>query len=238
MIGLINYARIRERARVPVGHDIFPYILANYKGEEYKRAMEAVEEEELLAQKNLMLQPGISFQLVLWIGVNELLTLLNERGIKVGLLTRNSQKSMKNVLNLITAKVDAAYSREIQPSKPHVDPFLRFSQELGVPCENMLLAGDHLDDFVASIGAFLFPFICIAIHSRSCYVRPNFNTGRPGASHIPVMPSKDGLSLLNCQQAPPYIEDYRKTHTRYIPDIMIDGISELLDAWKSLPVMK
>lgn len=155
MLGLINFKRIRERARVPIGQDIFPYILAHYKGEEYKRAMEAVEEEELLAQKDLRLQPGILFEIVLGIGVNELLALLNERGIKVGLLTRNSRKSMNNVLNLITAKVDAAYSREIQPSKPNVDPFLRFSKELGVPCDSMLLAGDHLDDFIASIGPVL-----------------------------------------------------------------------------------
>ncbi|KAM7454439.1 hypothetical protein BLSTO_04805 [Blastocystis sp. subtype 1] len=216
--GLINFKRIRERARVPIGQDIFPYILAHYKGEEYKRAMEAVEEEELLAQKDLRLQPG----------VNELLALLNERGIKVGLLTRNSRKSMNNVLNLITAKVDAAYSREIQPSKPNVDPFLRFSKELGVPCDSMLLAGDHLDDFIASI----------VIHSRSCYVRPNYKAGHPGANHIPVMPSKDGLSLMNCQQVPPYVEEYRKTHARYIPDIMIDGVAQLLDAWKSVPVAK
>lgn len=64
VLGLINFKRIRERARVPIGQDIFPYILSHYKGEEYKRAMEAVEEEELLAQKDLRLQPGTSFQLV------------------------------------------------------------------------------------------------------------------------------------------------------------------------------
>ena len=81
-----------------------------------------------------------------------MLSLLNERGVKVALLTRNSQKSMNNVLNLIVAKVDVAYSREIQPSKPNIDPFVRISRELGVPCESMLLAGDHVDDFIASIG--------------------------------------------------------------------------------------
>lgn len=153
-LGAINFKKIRELAKIPLGQDIFPYILSHYKGEEYQRAMEVVETEELLAQRNLALQPGGVLGVSLIIGVNELLSLLNERGVKVALLTRNSQKSMNNVLNLIAAKVDVAYSREIQPSKPNIDPFVRISKDLGVPCENMLLAGDHVDDFIASIGAY------------------------------------------------------------------------------------
>ena len=37
-----------------------PYIRSHYSGEEYQRAMKIVEEEELLGQKNVQLQPGIS----------------------------------------------------------------------------------------------------------------------------------------------------------------------------------
>lgn len=37
---------------------------------------------------------------------------------------------------------------------------------------------------------------------------------------------------MNCQQVPDYVEEYRKTHSRYIPDMVVDGISELLDAWR------
>ena len=50
------------------------------------------------------------------LGVNELLSLLNEKGIKVGLLTRNGRASMEHTLSLITAHIDTAYCRDIQPS--------------------------------------------------------------------------------------------------------------------------
>ena len=83
---------------------------------------------------------------------DELVNLLNSKGIKVGLLTRNGRKSMEHTISLFTGKIDLAYCRDIQPSKPHVDPFVQISKEWGIPCENLLLAGDHLDDFIASIG--------------------------------------------------------------------------------------
>ena len=78
--------------------------------------------------------------------------LLNCLGIRVALLTRNSQKCLENTLCLFTSKIDLAYSRDFQPSKPNVDPFLRIGNEWSVPCESLLLAGDHLDDFVAALG--------------------------------------------------------------------------------------
>ena len=83
---------------------------------------------------------------------DELVNLLNSKGIKVGLLTRNGRKSMEHTISLFTGKIDLAYCRDIQPSKPHVNPFVQISKEWGIPCENLLLAGDHLDDFIASIG--------------------------------------------------------------------------------------
>ena len=77
---------------------------------------------------------------------------LNSRGIRVALLTRNSKKSLDKTIALFTGKVDLAFSREIQPSKPHTDPFVRMANEWGIPCESLLLAGDHLDDFIPALG--------------------------------------------------------------------------------------
>lgn len=49
---------MRERAKVPNGEDIFPYIRSHYKGEEYEKALQAIEEEEYIAQQNVKLQDG------------------------------------------------------------------------------------------------------------------------------------------------------------------------------------
>lgn len=63
-IGLINYKRIHEKANIPIGEDIVPYIRSHYTGEEYQRAMKIVEEEELLGQQNVQLQPGMLKQFI------------------------------------------------------------------------------------------------------------------------------------------------------------------------------
>lgn len=34
-------------------------------------------------------------------------------------------------------------------------------------------------------------------------------------------------------QAPSYIVEYRKSHKYYIPDIVVDNINELCQAWKN-----
>lgn len=63
-------------------------------------------------------------------------------------------------MSLFTGHIDIAYCREIQPSKPNVDPFLKICEEWNLSPTQLLLAGDHLDDFIASIGTILFLFLC------------------------------------------------------------------------------
>ena len=70
----------------------------------------------------------------------------------------------------------------------------------------------------------------IALKSISCYGRPQYNN----SSHVPVLKSTDGLSLENCQHELPYLEEYKKNNSRYTPDLVVDCISELYNAWKAL----
>lgn len=70
----------------------------------------------------------------------------------------------------------------------------------------------------------------IELKSISCFVRPHFDAG----SHIPVLKSADGLSLENCLQSPEYIQEYRKTHSHYVPDLVVDCISDLYEVWKMI----
>ena len=70
----------------------------------------------------------------------------------MGLLTRNSQRSLENTIKLFHGKIDLALSREVQPSKQNVDPFLRFCEAWSIPQNSLLLAGDHLDDFIPALG--------------------------------------------------------------------------------------
>ena len=151
----------------------------------------------------------------------------------MGLLTRNSQRSLENTIKLFHGKIDLALSREVQPSKPNVDPFLRFCEAWSIPQNSLLLAGDHLDDFIPALGIIRGSLRWVALCSRSCYVEPHYNTSDPTACHKPKLMDENGLSLANCMQAPSYIVEYRKSHKYYIPDIVVDNINELCQAWKN-----
>lgn len=151
----------------------------------------------------------------------------------MGLLTRNSQRSLENTIKLFHGKIDLALSRDVQPSKPNVDPFLRFCEAWNIPQNSLLLAGDHLDDFIPALGSTPVPLLWVALSSRSCYVEPHYNTFDPTACHKPKLMDENGLSLANCMQAPSYIVEYRKSHKYYIPDIVVDNINELCQAWKN-----
>lgn len=70
----------------------------------------------------------------------------------MAILTRNGRASMEHTMQLFSARIDVAYCRDFQPSKPNLDPFLKICKDWNLSPNEILLAGDHLDDFVASIG--------------------------------------------------------------------------------------
>lgn len=78
---------------------------------------------------------------------------MNNKDIKVAILTRNGRKSMEKTQSLFTARIDTAMCRDFQPSKPNLDPFIKICKDWNLLPNEVLLAGDHLDDFIASIGS-------------------------------------------------------------------------------------
>ena len=81
---------------------------------------------------------------------------MNKRNIKVAILTRNGLKSMEKTKSLFSATIDVSICRDFQPSKPNLDPFLKICSDWNIKPSEILLAGDHLDDFIASIRNSLF----------------------------------------------------------------------------------
>ena len=63
---------------------------------------------------------------------------------------------MEKTLSLFSSRIDIAYCRDIQPSKPHLNPFVTICKEWNISPSEVLLAGDHLDDFIAAIGTIFF----------------------------------------------------------------------------------
>ncbi len=91
-------------------------------------------EEE--AAVNATLQPGAA----------ELLDVLRARGIKLGLLTRNSRRSVKTVTAKFGLHFDATLTREDGPHKPSPEPVLVLARRWELKPAEMLVVGDYIYD--------------------------------------------------------------------------------------------
>lgn len=74
---------------------------------------------------------------------------LADRGLKSGLVTRNSRKSVEVILKRLGLRFDAVVSREDAPPKPAPDPVLLACRRMGVEPGEAVFVGDFEFDLVA-----------------------------------------------------------------------------------------
>jgi HAD superfamily hydrolase (TIGR01549 family) len=127
------------RAEIGLPEPLLENMLALPKGATRDRAFALLEKHEEAAALSSVLNPG----------TREILSFLEERGIRTGLVTRNSRKSVRQTLARHGLRFDAIRSREDGPVKP--DPFaiLGLCEELGALPEETLLVGDYKYDIQA-----------------------------------------------------------------------------------------
>ena len=104
----------------------------------HHKALELVTKHEVRAAKDGRRLPGVP----------RMLKLLRERGIKVGVITRNCDKAVKMVFPDIEHLSDAYLPRDyVAHVKPHSDHLALALKEMGVRDPTLcLMVGDHLMD--------------------------------------------------------------------------------------------
>ncbi|MCX6910324.1 MAG: HAD family hydrolase [Verrucomicrobia bacterium] len=130
----IDFQALRRELGVMVG-DIVDH-LKSVDDAERRRLESILHRIEEDAAVNATLQPGAA----------ELLDALRARGIKLGLLTRNTRKSVKTVLAKFGLRFDATLTREDGPHKPSPEPVLALARRWHLPPAEMLVVGDYLYD--------------------------------------------------------------------------------------------
>ena len=86
-------------------------------------------------------------------GSKETLDYLRQRGIKVGIVTRNCEEAVRRVFPNIDAFSDAFVSRNsVKRVKPHPDHLMFVMNALRVSGEETLMVGDHVLDILAGKG--------------------------------------------------------------------------------------
>lgn len=83
-------------------------------------------------------------------GVKELLNFLRERGLKIGIITRNCEEAVRRVFPEVDEYCDVFISRDSIPRvKPHPDHLNAVIKRLGISGEEAVMIGDHPLDIQA-----------------------------------------------------------------------------------------
>jgi HAD superfamily hydrolase (TIGR01509 family) len=82
-------------------------------------------------------------------GIVAFLGWMEARGLRRGLVTRNSRKSVDMVLTRLGLRFDAVVTREDAPPKPAPQPVWLACRRMGVPPSAVLFVGDFEFDMVA-----------------------------------------------------------------------------------------
>lgn len=82
-------------------------------------------------------------------GILPLLGWMEVRGLKRGLVTRNSRKSVEAVLSRLRLRFDAVVTREDAPPKPAPEPVWLACRQMGLAPAQVLFVGDFEFDMLA-----------------------------------------------------------------------------------------
>ncbi|MFC1764589.1 HAD family hydrolase [Planctomycetota bacterium] len=86
-------------------------------------------------------------------GAVELLAQLHERGLQLGILTRNTRENAKAVLSKHALEFDCVVGRDEAPVKPDAAGVLLLCRHFGVSPQESLVIGDYLFDVLSANAA-------------------------------------------------------------------------------------
>lgn len=99
-------------------------------------AWAVIERHEALATDQARLQPGAT----------TLLETCRERGLRLGLLTRNTRRSVDGLCRRFALRFDTVVTREFPHIKPHPEPVLHICRQWCLPTHRTLVVGDYRHD--------------------------------------------------------------------------------------------
>ena len=140
--GALDFPAIKKAMGCPLDHLILEFVESRPPDQQLK-LMEILEEKEAKAAR-ASLPNG---------GAEECLCTLRKKQVPVGILTRNSLKSVRKAIEnfkLVTIDdFDAIITREMSLPKPHPQGVIKAAEEMGVSPEELLVVGDFSFDIIA-----------------------------------------------------------------------------------------
>ncbi len=144
--GALDFPAIKRKLDCPVDLPILEFI-ETQPPQEQARLMKTLEEQEVNAAISSMPNSGAE---------KTILALL-DRGYCLGILTRNSRKSLEtaflNFSIIDQACFEAILAREDAPPKPGPEGIYMAADTLGVTTESLIMVGDFRFDIMAGVAA-------------------------------------------------------------------------------------
>ena len=144
----LDFTAPRTALGCPAGTTILEYIDALPTKDAQEKANGILAAFELAAARASIPNPG----------AEEAVALLKDRGIRLGILTRNTlasiRESLKNFRGLMEADFSVIITRESAGRpKPHPDGVIGAARSLGVALRDLLVVGDFIFDIAAGKAA-------------------------------------------------------------------------------------
>ena len=153
----LDFKAMKAEMDVPDGISILEYIDTVDNPVKRSELYAILDKHELDAAENTV--PNSGYQ--------KLMEFLSSRDYKIGILTRNSQKSAKITLDFLGFSADVLISREDSPYKPKPDAVLKALKLLDASPDETLMIGDFKYDIIAGLKAGC--FTCFITNNRQEY---------------------------------------------------------------------
>jgi HAD superfamily hydrolase (TIGR01509 family) len=134
----LDFAAIRREIGLPVGQPLLE-ALDRMSGRELEAAAGILDRHERAAAASAILNPGVA----------EFVTWLAELGVKKAVLSRNSRRSVQEVLGRCGLEFDLIVAREDAPYKPDPAGIIHICSAWGVHPAEVAMIGDYLYDVQA-----------------------------------------------------------------------------------------
>ena len=138
---ILDFGIIRKEIGLPEG-DI-AHEITKLSPEKQMQAWSIIEQHEQHAAANQELQPG----------TQAFLSRCRDANIRLGLITRNIQRSVDALCETFNLEFDFVITREFPHIKPHPAPILHMLKQWNIAAEDALMIGDYIHDIECGIAA-------------------------------------------------------------------------------------
>ena len=135
-IPVLDFDAMRREIGLPADGGDLAVLIEQLPPAQAAAAWETIARHEARATEQARLQSGAL----------ELLAACRRHGLKLGLLTRNTQRSVKALCRRFGLRFDTVLTREFPHLKPSPEPVLHICREWGTAPARVMVVGDYVHD--------------------------------------------------------------------------------------------